>query len=192
MSLELVNTFATLGTFLVIAMTAIAAIIQLRHLRSSNQIVAFNELRESFQTDEFATAARIIATELPKVIDDPAFRYEIQHPETRTVETHALLTKVRMVGNFYESLGILVRTGLVDRDTVLEFWGAILPGAWKRIAPVTAIYRRRQGPAVYENFEYITVLAQEWRAKHRNGTYPPGMRRIELKDDWLEVDQSNL
>lgn len=192
MSLELVNTLATLGTFLVIAMTAIAAIIQLRHLRSSNQIVAFNELRESFQTDEFATAARIIATELPKVIDDPAFRYEVQHAEARTVEAHALLTKIRMVGNFYESLGILVRTGLVDRDTVLEFWGFILPGAWKRIAPVTAIYRRQQGSAVYENFEYITVLAQEWRAKHRNGTYPPGMRRIELKDDWLEVDQSNL
>lgn len=36
MSLELVNTFATLGTFLVIAATATAAIVQLRHARGSN------------------------------------------------------------------------------------------------------------------------------------------------------------
>jgi hypothetical protein len=40
MSLELLNTFATLGTFVVIAGTAIAAIVQLRHARSSNQIAA--------------------------------------------------------------------------------------------------------------------------------------------------------
>ena len=44
MSLELVNTLATLGTFLVIGATATAAIIQLRHMRGSNQIVALNEL----------------------------------------------------------------------------------------------------------------------------------------------------
>ena len=47
MSTELVNTFATLGTFVVIAATAIAAIVQLRHMRGSNQIVALNELREA-------------------------------------------------------------------------------------------------------------------------------------------------
>ena len=44
MSLELVNTLATCATFVVIAATAIAAIVQLRQLRASNQIVAFNEL----------------------------------------------------------------------------------------------------------------------------------------------------
>ena len=36
MSLEVINTFATLGTFLVIAATAIAAIVQLSHARSSS------------------------------------------------------------------------------------------------------------------------------------------------------------
>ena len=47
MSLELANTLATLGTFVVIAATAIAAILQLRHARTSNQIAALNELRET-------------------------------------------------------------------------------------------------------------------------------------------------
>jgi hypothetical protein len=47
MSLQLVNTLATFGTFVVIAATAIAAIVQLRHARSSNHIAALNELREN-------------------------------------------------------------------------------------------------------------------------------------------------
>ncbi len=49
MSLELVNTLATCATFVVIAATAIAAIVQLRQLRASNQIIAFNELRQAYE-----------------------------------------------------------------------------------------------------------------------------------------------
>jgi hypothetical protein len=52
MSLELFNSLATFGTFLVIAGTAIAAIVQLRHARSGNQIEALAELREGTETPE--------------------------------------------------------------------------------------------------------------------------------------------
>jgi hypothetical protein len=38
MSLELLNVLAGLGTFVVIAASAIAAVVQLRHLRASNQL----------------------------------------------------------------------------------------------------------------------------------------------------------
>lgn len=37
--LEIVNIAAAIGTFLVIAATAIAAVIQLRHMRANNQLV---------------------------------------------------------------------------------------------------------------------------------------------------------
>lgn len=46
MSLEVLNTLATSGTFFLIAATAIAAMIQLRHTRGSNQMAAFNEFQE--------------------------------------------------------------------------------------------------------------------------------------------------
>ncbi len=191
MSLELINTLATLGTFLVIGATATAAIVQLRHMRGSNQIVALNELRESYESAEFSAAAQFLRAGLAKALEDPASRYAISHAESRTDETHAaIIAKFRIVGNFYESLGILVRSGLLDRDLVLNFWGGgTIVSMWKRMAPVTAIYRRRQGSAVYENFEYIAVLAREWNAKHPHGTYPPEMRRLELEDKWLEADE---
>jgi hypothetical protein len=46
MSTELLNSIATLGTFVVIAATALAALVQLRHMRGSNQIAALSDLYE--------------------------------------------------------------------------------------------------------------------------------------------------
>jgi hypothetical protein len=58
-----------------------------------------------------------------------------------------------------------------------------------KLAPFTAIYRRRHGLGALENFEYPTVLAQDWFAAHPNGTYPAGVRRLQVKDEWLEADK---
>ncbi len=75
MSFELINSLATFGTFLVIAATAIAALVQLRHSRSSNHIVALNELRETMESAEFRAAQISAFRELPVRLQDPAFRY---------------------------------------------------------------------------------------------------------------------
>jgi len=64
MSLELINTFVTFGTFVVIAATAIAAIVQLRHARSSNHIAALNELRETTEVPDFQAALYFVQGEL--------------------------------------------------------------------------------------------------------------------------------
>jgi hypothetical protein len=63
MSLEAWSAAAQIGTFLVIAATAVAALVQLNHLRAANQIAASNmfiqeyegpELREAFFVREVA------------------------------------------------------------------------------------------------------------------------------------------
>jgi len=189
MSLELVNTLATFGTFVVIAATAIAAIVQLRHARTSNHIAALNELRETTETPDFQAAQHFVDSELSARLQDPAFRYEIDHPSARTDETRPLIARMNAFGNFYEGMGILVKTGLVDRSLVLEIWCDLAIQAWERLAPVAIIGRRRLGDALWENFEYLTGISQDWMAAHPNGTYPAGVRRIELKDPWLEADK---
>jgi hypothetical protein len=73
MSLELINTFFTFGTFVVIAATAIAAVVQLRHARSSNHIAALNELRETTEVPEFQAALYFVQGELSAKLQDPAF-----------------------------------------------------------------------------------------------------------------------
>jgi hypothetical protein len=188
MSLELVNTLATFGTFVVIAATAIAAIVQLRHARSSNHIAALNELRETMESPDFRAAQGSIR-ELRAKLLDPAFRYQLVEPSAMTDETRLLYNTVNVVANFYESMGILVKTGLVDKDLVFEMWADIARGTWERLAPYIAIGRRRTGDALFENFEYLTVIAQRWMAAHPKGTYPSGVGRIGLKDEWLDADK---
>jgi Domain of unknown function (DUF4760) len=189
MSLQVVDTLATFGTFLVIAATAIAAVIQLRHARSSNAIAALNELRETMETADFQEAQHFVVAELPERAEDPAFRYQFAQPSARTDEMRPLIRKANTIGNFFEAMGLLVKAGLVDRDLTLEQWSAVIVDNWDALADVIPITRRKQGDSVWENFEYLTVLSLDFQAAHAKGTYPPGVRRIVLKDRWLETDK---
>jgi hypothetical protein len=189
MSLELVNTLATFGTFVVIAATAIAAIVQLRHARSSNHILALNELRETMESPDFIDARHFVETELSAKLTDPAFRYQVGRPSARTDEMRPLIGRINAIGNFFEGVGMLAKNRLVDRQLVLEMWSGIVIQSWEVLAPMAAIMRRRAGDALWENFEFLTVLAQDWIAAHPKGDYPAYVRRIAIKDEWLDADK---
>jgi hypothetical protein len=62
MTLELWSTFAALGTFVVIAATAIAALVQLRHARAAYQIAALTQLSKADDSPEFAKGWRFVTT----------------------------------------------------------------------------------------------------------------------------------
>ena len=67
MSAEWVTAMATLGTFVVITASAIAALLQLRHTRGSNQILALTECRERLESDEFQNARRFVSQNYPSL-----------------------------------------------------------------------------------------------------------------------------
>lgn len=98
MTLELWNTFATFGTFLVIAATAMAALVQLRNARGSNQLEALNEIRDSAERPYFRDALQFIRTELGDKLKDPAFRYQVENRAAITGENHPLIEKVKNGG----------------------------------------------------------------------------------------------
>jgi len=61
MSQEILSTAAAIGTFVVIAATAIAAVVQLRHLRAQNQLTGLLTVLarvEDPQFNEWVDAAR--------------------------------------------------------------------------------------------------------------------------------------
>jgi Domain of unknown function (DUF4760) len=191
MSLELVNTLATFGTFMVIAATAIAALVQLRHARGSNQIEALAELRQEAASAEMVPALRFVRFELSEKLKDPAFRYQMAHPQNLTQENTLLRIYISQVANYYEGMGALVKSGLADKNLVLDSSASTLALViWKQLSPAIALLRQSVGdPSIYENFEYLVVLAEDWKAAHPNGTYPAGVRRIDLNYPWLEADK---
>jgi hypothetical protein len=188
MSLELLNTFGTFGTFVVIAATALAALIQLRHMRSSNQITVLSDLFEKQEAAEFVSAIQLMRSRLPDKMQDPAFRHQLVHRAARTDENAVLIAKVIALGSYYEEMGILAKSGLVDRNLLLDMHSETIVGYWDALSEVTAVWREAYGSAIFENFEYLTVLAQDWHAKHPSGTYPANVRRIDLPNKWRDAD----
>lgn len=188
MTLEVVNTVAACATLVVIAATAITAVVQLRHLRASNQIEAFNELRQAYESPHVAAAHKYLDTQLHRDLEDPAFRYAIAHRFARTDESHAAVKHLLNLGHVFETMGLLVKSDLVPSELVLATWSDHIVACWKLFEPVTAIFRTKQDPTSWLNFEYLAVLAQRWREKYPAGTYPKNMPRLPLEYRWAAAD----
>jgi hypothetical protein len=190
MSLESLNTLATLGTFVVIAATAVAALIQLRHARSSNQIAALTQLRDAFQSREFSEANGLVLTRLEELLKNPVFRYQLANRAARTDEFTPAIISINLIGNYFEDMGALMVAGLLDTKLVCTIYSSDITQCWERLEPVVAIQRRKGGDAVWENFEYAAMLAFRWIDARPNGAYPPNAPRLPIRDEWLEADRA--
>jgi hypothetical protein len=182
MSLELVNTLATSGTFVVIAATAIVAIVQLRHARSSNQIAAITEMRETLESEKFRRDRSFVVENVPKVLADPAERNklgrQILPPE---------LDAVRDMANFFETMGAFVKLGIVDRALVCDLWDGVVFKTWKQLEPIIMIMRKVSDRGLWTSFEYLAVICEESLSKTGGDQYPPGMRRMTIDKRSLDA-----
>jgi len=190
MSLELVNTFGTLLTVAIIAATAIAAMVQLRHLRASNQITAMLSIGNQFESAEFRNATTLVRRDLDAALEYPAYReYTIAMTRRTRIpavpkEYDDLFNAASLVGNTFEELGILMKNGIIDRDLFLDRYGWAILQTWNRFQRTVAWARDVSNePTIWENFEYLTVLAQDF-ARERGSTYPKGVRHLELRNPW--------
>jgi hypothetical protein len=180
-----VSAIASVGTFVVIAATAVAAFVQLRHMRGSNSITALTECREVLESEEFDAAQRFIAYNLQELLKDESVRREL----TRTPISERLRA-INVVGNFFESLGSFVRHGIIDQEIACSLWCGITVQNWKALSPALAIMRRSAGPALWEQFEYFASISKEYVDRHGDGDYPPGVKHMPIEDVWLEADRA--
>jgi hypothetical protein len=171
MSLEVVSTLASVGTFVVILASAIAAVVQLRHLRAGNDLQGLLKVLEMAYEPAIQDAFDFLTHDFPERIRDPAFQRELEmHP----IDSHVHKELIAM--EYYERLGSFVKNHLIDRRLYLDCSSPEL--YWDSLAPVIGTLRKKQGMSAYENFEYLVVSAQDWNAAHPSGNYPAGMRRL--------------
>ena len=191
MFFESLNALAPLLTVAIVAATAIAALVQLKHLRASNQINAMLAIGEELSGKGFSDAADLVRSKLAAAMEDPAYRdYEAAMSVGRPApEVDAGYVELRraalVVGNGYEELGILVKRGIIDRDMFLDRYCWVILNSWKRLEPVTALSRAALGNDwAWENFEYLAVLCEDWMKAMDAGSYPRGVRRMQLTNRW--------
>lgn len=178
MSLELWSTIGTLGTFVVITASAIAALIQLRHLHHSNQLPGLLSVLELFQQPNVHELINFIRQDLPSRLESASFRAGLEkipvdrqeHPELHLCE-------------MYEEIGSYLRSGLIDETLFLRaHWYNVLL-YWDLLQPAILIVRRTR-PFVFENFEYLAARAQRWKDLHPAGNYPQDTPRMPGVDKW--------
>jgi hypothetical protein len=186
MSLEAWSALAQIGTFAVIAATAVAALVQLNHLRAANALAASNLFIQEYEGPELRDAFSFVRTQLKQALDDPAFREELRsghldrakHPEI-------------MVCNFFDQWGGYYRTGAIDRTMFMRHNAGVVLSFWQRLEPVVALAARDGVNRAFEQFEYVAVQAQDWEASHAGGDYPKAVRRMPLTDPWRDLDRRN-
>lgn len=190
MSLELLNTFGTLLTVAIVAATATAALVQLRHLRAGNQINAMLSIGDRFQGPRFGTALDLVQVHLATMMEDPAFRDYIVAVQSRkkVPDASPLMHDIRAaatdVGNTYEELGILVRNNIIDRNLFLDRYCGVIIGAWTRLENYAAfIPLVANDQAIWENFELLVVLSEDWVQRYQT-SYPKGLRRLSPQSPW--------
>ena len=89
---------------------------------------------------------------------------------------------VNLLGNAYEELGILVKQGIVDKELFLDRYCWVISANWKQVVKAVADARADAGqPAIWESFEYLAVLSDDWLRDHAS-TYPIGLRRMPLPE----------
>jgi hypothetical protein len=174
-SAEWVGAISSAGTFVVIAASAIAALLQLRHMRSGNQIAAYNECRETMDSAPFRDALQFIRTKLPERLTDAAACEEIVRAGLA-----GEYGDIRLVANLFESMGLFVRTGMMEQRIACELWSGIVLSTWNALRPLTAVIRTQISEGVWTNFEYMAVLAKHYIDEYPHGYYPAGVERLPL------------
>lgn len=184
MSADWVTAIATAGTFVVIAASALAALIQLRHMRSGNDIAILTELRETLESADFQAALQDLAGPFQDLLRDPQFR--------RLIMSHkrmAALGEVRsavVIGNFFETAGALVKHHIIDAEIFCDLLSGNVVGAWECLDVFIANRRLVAGPALFENFEYLVTLCERYIAKYPNGTFSRSSWRKQMPEIWPE------
>lgn len=110
MTWEAVTAIASLSSAIVVCVAAVAAVIQIRHLRTGNQLEAFLRIYDVFNSPDMIAARGYCLDELPEVLANESSRAAfIAGP----VEPRLLL-----VGNFENEVGALVVDGFLEERLV--------------------------------------------------------------------------
>ena len=173
MSTETLNFVLSAATLLVVGAAALAAIVQLRHLRQSNQINALLAILNQWNQPALLQAY-VEFSRIPAKLADPKYIELLDTPGSLDRGSHQEL----LICDFWEQVGTYAKHGLLDERIFLDIVSAQVANAWKLAEPVIAILRATRDASVFENFEYLAVRSKQFSLKYPEGTYPAGLPRM--------------
>jgi len=126
----------------------IYSIIDIRHRRKLRQAESLIRLSPWFNVD-----AKEMQEMITKVC---SLEYENYHDYLEKYSDKPEQVMLKILGNYFEGIGILVAKKLVDVDIVHDFWGDIIQSSWGQIKPLIADMRKETAqPNMYKFWEYL-------------------------------------
>jgi hypothetical protein len=183
-----VNTFANIGTFLLLLASVIAAAVSLHHAASFNQISAVISMERDLRSPDMQEALRFVQSELPYKLHDDTFRAELDRLGFLDARKHMEISAC----SWFNAVGTLLKNNLVDENAWMDLFARLTVAYWEELEPAIAIMRRRRGDWQFANFEYMAMRAKEWLRKHPHGTYPKHTERAKVVDKWLAQDRASI
>jgi len=188
LSIETIAAIASVGTLFVLGAGAIAAVVQLRHVRNSYQLDALLSLQKDFKSSEIQTALCYVQEELPEKLSEKSYRDELEVLGFINMTKHPEL----VVCNWFNEIGTLIKNDLVSTHLFMELFGKLVVYYWKILTPVIAIVRRNRGDWQYHDFEYLAIHAAAWLKAYPRGRFDPRLKRDRLHDPFAELDQTPI
>jgi hypothetical protein len=185
LTLDLVGALAQVFTAIVISATAIAALVQLRHMRGSNQIATMARFETLDTSPEVEASKQFVLGELDQRMQDPVFRSDL---EANSLRGDA--RKLLPVLNLFEQMGNYVRHGYIDRDFVLDQYSGQITTCWEKMKSALPYVRAAQGASVGVWFEYLAALSEEYFSEHRDSDYPNNVRRMRVDSTFFDADHT--
>ncbi|HEY5257304.1 MAG TPA: hypothetical protein VIJ12_02905 [Candidatus Baltobacteraceae bacterium] len=187
MSPEAITAVSSVLTTLVIGATAVAAVVQLRHMRTGNAIEAVLSFRAILEDDEHRAATRLLRSgALSRAFDDPLFLQYLYRVSNRLPfedipqEYVDLAQAAVSIGNAFELIGGMVRNRIAPAHLFLQNYWWVVENSWTQLQDWVAMARDYTGnQGLFEDFEFLTVAARKWAKEHPN-SYARGVARIPL------------
>jgi hypothetical protein len=178
MSWEALTAVASLITAAVIAVTAIIALVQIRHLRTANQLNAALKLYDEVDDADFRKVRTFVQTELGERMKSAAFRDELLN----NAFDRDIHLEVRL-GNYWEKYGLLIRTRLLEKNLFLDWGAQACLRDWRVMREVTKLLRVKS-PEVWRDFEFLARLA----SVHLDQLLAHPMRQPKWQEGLEELD----
>ena len=170
---------------MVITATAIAAVIQLRHVRASNELNAALKLFAFKESAEMQRYFAFVRQVLPTKMEDASFRADFSRvPVDRTVHPEVYVLE------YYDMLGQFIQFGLVREDILMATEAVRINAIWNLFEPAIAVMRRK-GSDHWIQIEYLTQRARLYLSRRRREAQVPMFERIPVTDRWLAADTAD-
>jgi hypothetical protein len=156
MTVDALNAITAVGTLVLLAATASAGFLQLRHLRAGNDLAAAQAIERDFRSPEIQAAFSYVQGELAARMADPVYRAELAAPGYIDPRTHPEM----LLCNWLNRTGTLIRAGLLKERLFLDAFGPLVIYYWALLVPVIAVLRRTRGADQYRGFEFLAYRAQ--------------------------------